>query len=90
MKTPSYEVIFKKSALKDLQSFPTRIQKKILEAVQILAINPYSELLQIKKLKGSDQLYRVRIQDYRVLYTVEDRVLKITIIKAAHRKEAYD
>jgi mRNA interferase RelE/StbE len=88
MKT--YEVVLKKSAAKELEKLPARIRQKVLDAIQLLALNPYTELLQIKKLKGADALYRARIQDYRVIYSIEGRILKVTIIRVAHRKEAYD
>jgi mRNA-degrading endonuclease RelE of RelBE toxin-antitoxin system len=41
-----YEVVFKKSAAKELQDLPQKIQQKILDAVQLLSLNPYTELLQ--------------------------------------------
>ncbi|MBY0384174.1 type II toxin-antitoxin system RelE/ParE family toxin, partial [bacterium] len=63
MSSKVYEVVFKKSAAKELQGLPQKIQRKILDAVQLLSLNPYTELLQIKKMKGADSLYRVRIQD---------------------------
>ena len=66
------------------------MQQKILDAVQLLSINPYTELLQIKKMKGADGLYRIRIQDYRVIYLVENHIIKITIIKIGHRKDVYE
>ena len=89
MKVQRYEVFFKNSALKELQSLPQKIQQKVLDAVQLLALNPYTDLLQIKKLKGADALYRIRIQDYRVIYSIEDLQVKIVIIKVVHRKDAY-
>ncbi len=90
MSSKVYKVVFKKSAAKELQSLPQRIQQKILDAVQLLSLNPYTELLQIKKMKGVDSLYRVRIQDYRVIYLIENQIIKITIIKIGHRKEVYE
>ncbi len=90
MSQKPYEVVFKKSALKELQNLPQRIQQKILDAVQLLSLNPYTELLQIKKMKGADSLYRVRIQDYRVIYVIENHLIKITIIKIGHCKEVYE
>ncbi len=86
----TYSVTFKKSAFKDLQAIPARLRQKILDAIQLLALNPYTELLQIKKLKGPDSLYRVRVQDYRILYTIENRELRVQIIKIGHRREVYD
>lgn len=57
----TYEVVFKKSAVKELQNLPEQIQQKILDAVRLLAINPYTELLQIKKMKGAEGLFRILI-----------------------------
>ena len=89
MSSKAYEIVFKKSAAKELQGLPQKIQQKILDAVQLLSLNPYTELIQIKKMKGEDSLYRVRIQDYRVIYLIENQVIKVTIIKIGHRKEVY-
>ncbi len=90
MSTKTYDIVFKKSALKELQSLPQKIQQKIIDATTLLASNPYTELLQIKKLKGADSLYRIRIQDYRVIYLIENNLIKITVIKIGHRKEVYE
>lgn len=90
MSSKVYEVVFKKSAAKELQSLPRKTQQKILDAVQLLSLNPYTELLQIKKMKGTESLYRVRIQDYRVIYLIENQKIKVTIIKIGHRKEVYE
>jgi mRNA interferase RelE/StbE len=81
MTKPLFEVVFKKSALKELEKVPSKIQQKILDAVQLLALNPHTELLQIKKLKGADDLYRFRIQDYRIIYTINEAIIQIAIIK---------
>ncbi len=90
MKTPAYLVVVKKSAVKELRGLPYKVQQKIIEAVNILSLNPFSELLQIKKLKGADSLYRIRVQDYRVIYTIEKELVKVVIIKIGHRREVYD
>ncbi len=90
MSSKVYVIVFKKSAAKELQDLPKKIQQKILDAVHLLCINPYTELLQIKKMKGADSLYRVRIQDYRVIYLIENQIIKVTIIKVGHRKEVYE
>ena len=90
MSSKIYEVVFKKSAVKELQNLPQKVQQKIIDAVQLLSLNPYTELLQIKKMKGADSLYRIRIQDYRVIYLIENHIIKVTIIKIGHRKEVYE
>ena len=83
-------MFLRKVLLKQLQGLPNKIQQKILDAVQLLSLNPYTELLQIKKMKGVESLYRVRIQDYRVIYLIENQIIKVTIIKIGHRKEVYE
>ena len=90
MSSKVYEVVFKKSAAKELQSLPKKVQQKIIDAVQLLSLNPHTEILQIKKMKGAESLYRIRIQDYRVIYLIEKQIIKITIIKIGHRKEIYE
>jgi mRNA interferase RelE/StbE len=85
-----YEVAFKKSAEKELLALPKRIQQQIVDAIRLLAINPRTELLQIKKLKGAENLFRVRVNDYRVLYTIADRILKVTVVKLGHRRSVYE
>jgi len=90
MSSKAYEIVFKKSAAKELQGLPLKSQQKILDAIQLLSLNPYTELLQIKKMKGADSLYRVRIQDYRIIYLIENQIIKVTIIKIGHRKEVYE
>ncbi len=90
MSSKVYEIVFKKSAAKELQSLPQKIQQKILDAIRLLSLNPSTELLQIKKMKGADSLYRIRIQDYRIIYLIEHQIIKVTIIKIGHRKEVYE
>lgn len=89
MNKPVYQVVFKKSAVKELNALPVNIRQKILDAAQLLSLNPHTELLQIKKLKGAVSLYRFRIGDYRVIYTIEGKLLKIAVIKIGHRREVY-
>lgn len=90
MSQKPYEVVFKKSAVKELQALPKKMQQKVLDAVQLLSLNPYTELLQIKKMKGADNLYLIRIQDYRIIYLLENHLIKINIIKIGHRKDVYE
>ena len=89
MMQPAFAVVFKQSAVKELHALPKKAQARILEAVHLLSFNPHTELLQIKKLKGAGSLFRVRLQDYRVIYTIERSVVTIAIIKIGHRREVY-
>ena len=84
-----YQVKFTKSARKEFQRLPKRIQARVVEALSFLAGNPYSELLQIKKLRGVDELYRIRIGDYRLAYTIQAEELIVIRITIGQRREVY-
>lgn len=82
-----YQIEFKKSAQKEFDRLSRAVQQKIVEALHLLSSHPYSELLQIKKLKGTDSVYRFRVGDYRVLYEIKHDRLTIIVIKVGHRGE---
>ena len=82
-------VEFVKSSRREFDDLPRKTQDKELEALQLLATNPFSELLRIKKLKGVESLYRFRVGDYRVVYEVRREVLLILVIKIGHRRDVY-
>ena len=58
-------------------------QKRILRAIYNL---PEGD---IKKLKGQEA-YRLRVGDYRILYTIEYDVLVITVVAAGNRGQVYE
>lgn len=84
-----YQVQFTKSAAKELKALPKQDAIKLSEAILFLSINPYSDLLNIKKLRGAQGYFRLRVQDYRIIYSVNNDILMIKIIKVGHRKEVY-
>ncbi len=83
----SFEIRWKASAKKELKKLESVIIKKIVEAVGYLANNPYPQ--GVKKLQGAEHTYRIRIGDYRVVYSIDAGILLIEIIKIGHRKEVY-
>ncbi len=42
-----------------------------------------------KKLKGEDNLWRIRVGDYRVVFAIYDDVLFVLVARIAHRRESY-
>ncbi|OGL42250.1 MAG: hypothetical protein A2161_06835 [Candidatus Schekmanbacteria bacterium RBG_13_48_7] len=82
-----YEIRIKPSAVKELENLGTKkIRQKIVKCIQNLGKNPFS--VGSRKLSGYDK-YRVRIGDYRILYTVEAARLIVHLIKISHRKDVY-
>lgn len=84
-----YTVEFVKSAEKDFLRLPKKIRDRFEEALKLLAISPFSEILKIRKLKGADDAYRMRIGEYRLIYKIEQDVLIVLVIKVGHRREVY-
>ena len=82
----SYTIIIKHSAEKELQSLPPRIHNRV--ATRLLALEDNPRPVGIKKLQGEES-YRLRIGDYRVLFTIDDQQKQITIYSIGHRREVY-
>ena len=89
MVEPRYRVVFQKSAHKEYLSLPKKVRLRIDETLLILSINPLSEILRFKKIRGKENHYRVRVGDYRVIYSPQNDVLVVRIIKVGHRKDVY-
>jgi mRNA interferase RelE/StbE len=83
-----YKVLLKRSAAKEIAALPTRDwRRRVVERIGALAAEP--RLVGNQKLAGSDDTYRIRVGDYRILYEVDDDRREVTIFRIAHRKEAY-
>ena len=83
-----YKVIFSKRAEKELDKLPKRIVLDLLQLIEGLETNPRP--VGSKKLSGYFNCHRVRRGDYRVVYTIEDDILTIEIVRVGHRKDIYD
>ncbi|MBI1782796.1 MAG: type II toxin-antitoxin system RelE/ParE family toxin [Sphingobacteriales bacterium] len=82
-----YQLRIKKSAEKELAQLPVHYILSIRNHIVSLADTPFPS--GYKKLKGFKNLYRTRIGDYRVIYTVEQSILIIEILKIGNRKDVY-
>lgn len=82
-----YSIEFVSSSRKEFEKLPVNVHEKVIEALRLLSINPYSEFLKVKKLKDSGDLYRIRVRDYRVVYAARNQTLRVIVIKIGHRNE---
>lgn len=80
-----YKIIIKKKAKKFIDKLPRNEKLRIIKAIELL---PNGE--DIKKLKGHSDLLRLRVGDYRIIYTVDNGELIIYIIDAGNRGEIYN
>jgi mRNA interferase RelE/StbE len=84
-----YKIKNTKTAEKQLQKLPKDIQIRILNRYKTLCLNPRGQ--DTKKMVGWDyNQYRARVGDYRIIYTIEDDIILITVIKVGHRKNVYN
>jgi mRNA interferase RelE/StbE len=81
-----YKIEFKKSAVKELNVSPQKYLTKILSRIKSLSLNPRPQDA-IKLTNRED--YRIRVGNYRIIYSINDTILIIIIIKIGHRKEIY-
>lgn len=84
---PRYRVEFRRSAEKDLRRLDVNIQTRVLRAIESLTGQPRPS--GCRKLTDAENAYRIRIGDYRVIYTISDIVLVVAIESIRHRREAY-
>ena len=84
---PLYEIVFARSARKELQALSQAVAKRILEKLELLAFNPRPS--GCNKLHGHSSLWRIRVGEYRVIYSIDDdnRVVDVSVVR--HRSEAY-
>jgi mRNA interferase RelE/StbE len=82
-----YRIEWKRSALKELQKLPGPLISKIVSAVDNLSSNPFPQ--GVRKLVATEDTYRIRIGDYRVLYNIIEKKVIIEIIRVGHRKDVY-
>ena len=79
-----YQIIIKKKAKKFIDKLPNNEKKRIISAIELL---PNGE--DIKKMKGYSDLLRLRVGDYRIIYTVDNGQLIIYVIDVGNRGEIY-
>jgi mRNA interferase RelE/StbE len=83
----SYRLFIKPSAVKEIEAIPTRRdRRRVVERIEALADKPRPAGCQ--QLSGADK-YRVRQGCYRILYIIRDDRLIVTVVRVAHRKDAY-
>ena len=82
-----YEITFSKNADKTLRRMPRNIALNIAKKIKQLAANP-KKMRNIKKLTDHPG-YRLRVGDWRIVYTLNDNELLIHVIKIKPRGEVY-
>jgi mRNA interferase RelE/StbE len=82
-----YTVHFKPSARKALLKLPTMMQRRLVEASDALADNPRPQ--SVTKLQGDENLWRIRVGNYRIVYEIHDDRLIVLVVRIGDRKDIY-
>ena len=82
----SYEILIRRRAEKEIRDLPVGARARVVDRIRALADEPRPP--GCEKLSGREA-YRIRIGEYRVIYTIADRVLVVEIVRVAHRKDVY-
>jgi mRNA interferase RelE/StbE len=83
-----YQVLITPAALRDIEKrVPRKLRPAIERAIDKLREKPFPQ--GAKPLRGVPGLYRIRVGDYRIVYSADRKAPSVTVEKVGHRKEVY-
>jgi mRNA interferase RelE/StbE len=82
----SYRVILSKSVQKQIDRLPQDAAGRVIERLAGLESEPRPH--DVKKLKGRPA-WRIRVGDYRIIYEIDDRGLRIIVVTVGQRGDVY-
>ena len=83
----AYRIEFRPAALRALRKLDPHSARRIRGAIALLAQDPRPPAT--RALQGRDGL-RIRVGDYRIIYTVQDDVLLVVVVAVRHRRDVYE
>ena len=83
-----YQITFSRPARKELESLSVEVNNRIFPKIVALASDPRPD--GCRKLVGEENLWRIRVGDYRIIYSIDDDIRTLDIITVRHRSNAYE
>ena len=83
----NYAVVFTRSARKELEQFDQSLINRILMKIETLSEDPRPN--DCRKLRGKEKLWRLRVGDYRIIYSNDDMERTVDIFSIRYRRDAY-
>ncbi len=83
-----YKVQIKRTAQKQIDKLPLSVARRVVSKIRDLSDNPRPA--GSRRIVGSENTWRIRVGNYRILYTIEDDILLVEVIRVRHRKDSYD
>lgn len=81
-----YSILFRGSVRKDIEAIPRIDLQRIMKRIGLLAGDPRPT--SAEKL-SSQERYRIRQGNYRIIYSIQDTELTVWVVKIGHRREVY-
>jgi len=82
-----YQIVITHPARKQLHKLPAMICERITLAIDGLAVEPRPH--GVESVKGLPGTYRIRVGDYRIIYSIQDEKLLILVVRIGHRRDVY-
>ena len=82
-----YKIEISRTAEKQLNELPKEDQRRVVDAILELGNDAYPR--GARKLSGYDDVFRIRVGRYRILYSVSETELIIIILKIGHRRDVH-
>ena len=82
----NYKVIIPKGVRKTMNALPEKIQRRVVETLELLESDPRP--IGTKRLRGKNG-WRIRVGDYRLVYVIDDSDKVVLLTKVGHRKDVY-
>ena len=82
----TYQVIISRRATKSIEKLNEYDRTSVRRILSALSIDPRPR--NAKKFVNTE-MYRVRVSDYRIIYTIIDREIVVNVVELVHRKNAY-
>ncbi|HLR57126.1 MAG TPA: type II toxin-antitoxin system RelE/ParE family toxin [Beutenbergiaceae bacterium] len=83
----SYRILFDPRAEKELGKLDRRAARRVEQAIHGLEDEPRPQ--SARPLVGHEHLWRLRVGDYRVIYSIKNQELYILVVRISHRSRAY-
>jgi mRNA interferase RelE/StbE len=83
----AYRIEFAPRAVRQFKAIDRSVQRRLARRIDSLSADPRPP--GVKKLAGEDDLYRVRVGDYRILYQIQEQRVVVLVVGVGHRSEIY-
>jgi mRNA interferase RelE/StbE len=88
MTSAPYTVSIKRSAQKEVRALDAGMRLRVIPAIRQLEVEPRPA--GCRKLVGSEHRWRLRVGDFRIIYTVDDAARAVEVVAVRHRSKAYE